>query len=159
MLPITRSTTLILGVGNPLQGDDGVGVRVAEMLGARELPPGVKLEDAGTPGLGLAAELEGWSRVIVVDAVRMGQRPGAWRRFGPEEVRLIASGDVLASHEPGIAEGLALAQALDMLPDEIVFYGVEPACCEMGQELSPAVSGALPGLVEAILAEIWKRRE
>ena len=154
---MTVGTTLILGVGNPLQGDDGLGVRAAEMLAERELPPGVRVEEIGTPGLGLANWLEAESRVILVDAIHMGERPGTWRRFGPEEVRLIASGDVLASHEPGIAEGLALAQALNMLPDEIVFYGVEPVRCEMGQELSPAVSGALPGLVEAILADIWKR--
>ncbi len=154
-----RSTTLILGVGNPLQGDDGVGVRVAEMLADQELPPGVKVEEVGTPGLGLAAWLEGQSRVVIVDAVYMGQSPGTWRRFGPAEVRLIADSDVISLHEPGLAEALALAQALDALPQEIVFYGVEPVCCDAGQELSPAVRQALPGLVDAILAEIWKRKE
>ena len=154
---MTAGTTLILGVGNPLQGDDGLGVRAAEMLAERELPPGVRVEEIGTPGLGLANWLEAESRVIIVDAIHMGERPGAWRRFGPDEVRLIASGAVLSLHEPGLAEGLALAQALDRLPEEIVFYGIEPAGCEAGREPNPAVSEALLALVEAILADIWKR--
>ena len=123
MSRVDGDATLILGLGNPLQSDDGLGVRVAEMLADQELPPGVKVEEVGTPGLGLAAWLEGQSRVIIVDAVYMGQSPGTWRRFGPGEVRLIANSDVVSLHEPGLAEALALAQALDALPQEIVFYG------------------------------------
>jgi hydrogenase maturation protease len=84
----------------------------------------------------------------------MGGAPGSWRRFGPQEVRLIAQEEAVSLHEPGLANGLELAQALNMLPEEILIYGVEPGCCEPGQELSPAVTLALPGLVDAILSDL-----
>jgi hydrogenase maturation protease len=148
--------TLILGVGNPLCGDDAAGVRAAEMLAGRELPAGVRVEEAGTPGWGLANWLEGCRRAILVDAAQMGLPPGSWRRFSTQEVKLIMSGEALSLHQPGLAEGLALAEAVGQLPEEIVIYGVEPAGYEWGQGLSPAVEAALPGLADAILHEAEK---
>ena len=65
---------LILGVGNPLLGDDGAGIRAIEMLAERDLPPNVELQEAGTPGWGLPSWLDGRSSVILVDAVQMGHR-------------------------------------------------------------------------------------
>lgn len=148
--------TLILGIGNPLLGDDGLGVRTAEILAGYDLPPHVSIMEAGTPGWGLATWLEGWSRAIIIDAVHMGGAPGSWRRFRPQEVRLLAQEEAISLHEPGLANGLELAQALDIFPEEILIYGVEPECCEPGQELSPAVTLALPGLVDAILSDLME---
>lgn len=147
--------TLVLGIGNPVMGDDGIGCRAVELLAGRELPSGVQVEEAGVPGWGLPNWLNGWSRVILIDAVHMGEKPGTWRRFSPEQVRLIASGQAVSLHEPGLASGLELAQALDLLPQEIVIYGVEPAECLPGQGLSPAACSVFPGLIETICAEIW----
>ncbi len=103
----------------------------------------------------LPAWFEGQQKVIIVDAVRMGEAPGAWKRFTPETVRLFASGEILSLHEPGLANGLALAEALGALPEEIVIYGVEPAQCEIAQGLSLAIQQALDPLIEEIFAEIW----
>jgi hydrogenase maturation protease len=150
---------LILGVGNVLCGDDGLGLRVAEMLAHRSLPPGVRVEAAGLPGWGLGAWLEGWAKVILVDAARLGLKPGEWKRFGPDEVRLLAAERTISLHQAGLADGLRLAQALDLLPREIVFYGVEPACCEPGEALSSSVRRAVSEVVEAIRTETWKRGE
>lgn len=135
-------------------GDDGIGCRAAELLAGRKLPAGIQIEEAGVPGWGLPNWLEGWSRVILIDAVRMGEQPGTWRRFSPEQVRLIASGQALSLHEPGLASGLELSQALGLLPEEIVIYGVEPAECLPGHGLSQAACSALPGMIETICAEI-----
>ncbi len=145
---------LVLGVGNPLLGDDGAGAWVIEQLAQRALPPGVRVEDAGTPGLGLPLWLDGQATVILVDAAHLGETPGAWRRFAPDDVRLMASGGALSLHEPGLADGLALAQALQQWPEHLVLYGVQPQACELGQGLSPAVQSRLPEVVEAIWAEI-----
>jgi hydrogenase maturation protease len=147
--------TLVLGIGNPVMGDDGIGCRAVELLAGRDLPAGVRVEEAGVPGWGLPNWLEGWSRVILIDAVQMGEMPGTWRRFSTEQVRLIASGQAISLHEPGLASGLELAQALGQLPEKIVIYGIEPAGCSPGQGLSPAACTALPGLIETICAEIW----
>lgn len=147
---------LVLGTGNPLMGDDGVGSQVIELLAERSLPPNVKIEDAGLPGWGLPAWFEGWSNVILVDAVQMGQAPGSWRRFRPEEVRLELETDALSLHQPDLACGLALAQALDLLPENLVLYGVEPAVVNPGEALSPAVRQSLPDLVASILNDLEK---
>lgn len=80
--------TLVLGIGSTLFGDDGAGIRVVEMLANRKLPAHVQAQAAGLPGWGLPAWLEGWQRVILVDAVQMGSQPGVWKRFRPEDLRL-----------------------------------------------------------------------
>ena len=146
--------TLILGLGNPLRGDDGVGVRLAQMLTGRRLPAGVEVVDGGTQGLGLVALLEGRRRAIVIDAAEMGRRPGEFVRFAPDEARLPgAEGAGFSVHEAGLREALLLAHALGILPDEVVVYGVQPARIEWDAGLSPQVEAALPALVEAVVDE------
>jgi hydrogenase maturation protease len=147
---------LVLGIGNPLMGDDGVGNQVIELLAEKDLPPNVKVEDAGLPGWGLPAWFEGWSNVILVDAVQMGRSPGSWRRFQTEEVQFVLENDALSLHQPDLACGLALAQALELLPENLVLYGVEPAVVNPGEALSPAVRHSLPDVVASILNDLEK---
>jgi len=153
---LERQSLLVLGIGNPSMGDDGVGNQVIELLAESALPPNVEIEDAGLPGWGLPAWFEGWSNVILVDAVQMGQAPGSWRRFHPEEVQMELENDALSLHQPDLACGLALAQALDLLPENLVLYGVEPADVNPGEALSPAVRHSLPDVVASILNDIEK---
>jgi hydrogenase maturation protease len=151
--------TLVIGIGNPLQCDDGVGACAAQLLARETLPAGVQVEELGTPGWGLVNHLQGWQRVILIDAVCMGEEPGTWRRLEADEIQLVASDQVRSLHEPGLAESLLLAQTLGMLPDEIVLYGVEPACIQPGDELSPAVRQAITPLVKHILGELWNKKQ
>ncbi len=154
--PLERQPVLVLGIGNPSMGDDGVGNQVIELLAEKPLPPDVKIEDAGLPGWGLPVWFEGWSNVILVDAVQMGRSPGTWRRFRPEELQVEMENDALSLHQPDLACGLALAQALDLLPENLVLYGVEPADVNPGEALSPAVRQSLPDVVASILNDIEK---
>ena len=149
-------STLVLGVGNPLMGDDGAGIRAVELLAERILPSNVKLELAGTPGWGLPAWLEGWDSVIIVDSAYMGKTPGTWRRFSVEEMSLLTEGNILSLHQSDLAGGLALTQALDLLPQKMVFYGIEPDRTDPGQDLSLAVSKILPKVVDNILDDLGK---
>ena len=155
-VPLERPDLLVLGIGNPLMGDDGVGNQVIELLAEVNLPPNVLIEDAGLPGWGLPAWFEGWSNVILVDAVQMGRSPGSWRRFRPEELQIELENDALSLHQPDLACGLALAQALDLLPENLLLYGVEPADVNPGQALSPAVRHSLPEVVASILNDLEK---
>jgi hydrogenase maturation protease len=155
-VPLERPDLLVLGIGNPLMGDDGVGNQVIELLAEENLPPNVRIEDAGLPGWGLPAWFEGWSNVILVDAVQMGRSPGYWRRFRPEELQIELENDALSLHQPDLACGLALAQALDLLPENLLLYGVEPADVNPGQALSPAVRNSLPDVVASILNDLEK---
>ena len=81
-------SVLVLGLGNPLRGDDGVGPRVVEELTRRGLPDGVMTLDVRTGGLDLLHTLEGWKRVVAVDAADVGREPGQFVRFTPDQVRL-----------------------------------------------------------------------
>ncbi len=143
--------TLILGLGNPLRGDDGVGVRVAALLNERTLPDEVEVIDGGTQGLGLINLFEGRQRLIIVDAADMNEPPGTFRRFTLAEARLLGSDQHLSVHAPGLRDVLLLAQALEMLPPEVTILGVQPAQVEWDTGLSRQVQAALPALVEAVL--------
>ena len=142
--------TLIIGLGNPLRGDDGVGVRAAQALAEQKLPPGVEVLDGGTQGLGIVNLLEGRQRVIFVDAADMGAAPGEFRRFTLDEAQLLGNDRHLSLHNANLRDALLLAQALDMLPAEVIIFGVQPASLEWKTSLSPAVEAALPKLLEAV---------
>lgn len=145
---------LILGIGNPLMGDDGVGIRVAELLAETKLPDGVTVQEAGLPGWGLPSWLEGRSNVILVDAVQMDAAPGEWKRFRPDDLRVVMEDGSLSLHEPGLACGLALTEALNLLPERLILYGVQPAQMIAGGGLSAEVSACLPNLVQTILNDL-----
>lgn len=149
---------LILGLGNPLQADDGVGCRVIEALEGWELPPDVEALDGGTPGIGLLHLLEGCRRAIIVDAAEMGLPPGTIVRFRPDEVTLTGSAGRFSLHRTAVADALALAEALGEPLPEMVFYGVQPGRIGWGETLSPEVAAAVPQLVQAILREVSQAR-
>lgn len=146
--------TLIVGLGNPLRGDDGVGIRVVELLAARELPVGVEVVDGGTQGLELVNLIEGWQRVILVDAANLGLAQGQFRRFSLDETRLLDVHEPMSIHAAGLRDALLLAQALGVLPGEVIIYGVQPAKLDWETELSPQVEAAIPEITNCILDEL-----
>ncbi len=147
--------TLILGVGNPLRGDDAIGVVAVQQIATRpDLPPGVDVLDGGTAGLGLIPVLEQYRRVILVDAVQMGEQPGTVRRFVWDDVRLRERERALSLHQSDLNEALALAEVLCCLPPVLIVYGVQPQHTDWDQPLSDAVRRALPGLVDALMTEV-----
>ena len=145
--------TLILGLGNPLRGDDGIGPRVIEEVTRRGLPEGVSSLDGGTGGLDLLNVLEGWERVVIVDAADVGREPGQFVRFTPEQARFVETADPHSLHRAGLGEALALANALGQSLPEMTIFGVQPARVDWGQGLSPAVEAAIPALADAVLEE------
>jgi len=160
--------TLVIGLGNPLRGDDGVGVRAIELLAALTLPPDVEVTDGGTQGLGIVNLMEGRRRVIVVDAADVGKPPGHFSRFALHETHLLDDSGLCADdsglntrgktnlsiHAAGLREALLLAHALKMLPENVIIFGVQPNSLEWETGLSPAVEEGLPDLVAAMLAEV-----
>ena len=142
--------TLVLALGNPLRGDDGVGAAVLNAL--PDLPPGVTGLDGGTPGLGLVLSLRGYDRAIIVDAAEMGEMPGTWRRFSPDCLRAQDPDLRGTLHDAGLAEALLLGEALRVLPSEIIIFGIQPGEIGWSPGLTPAVAAAIPGLCEAIMS-------
>ena len=154
----SHSFVLILGLGNPLRRDDGVGPRVIEELESRGLPDGITALDGGTGGLDILRVIEGWDNVIIVDAAHVDAGhgevgPGEFVRFTPAQVRLAESEDNLTLHHAGLAEVLRLAEALDHALPSIVIFGVQPGDVGWGEGLSSSVEAGLPALVEAVRQE------
>lgn len=145
---------LVLGLGNILLGDEGLGVRVVEQLEARYvLPPEVQIVDGGVVGLDLWSYLEGVTHLLVVDAVQMGAEPGTLVRLADEA---IPQGLPLkmSLHQTGLPELLALARLQETLPQKVVVWGMEPAVLEPGLALSPTVAARLERLVTAVTDEL-----
>jgi hydrogenase maturation protease len=147
-------STLIIGLGNPLRGDDGIGVRVVQALGQHPLPQHVEVVDGGTQGLGLVNLMEGRTRLILVDAADVGRPPGQFVRFTLNEAHLSGVDRHLSLHAAGLRDVLLLAQALNVLPDDVVIFGAQPAHLEWDSGLSVEMEAALPDLVAAVLAEV-----
>ncbi len=146
---MTQGPVRILGLGNPLRGDDGVGVAAVERLAAEGLPAGVEAVDVGAGGLVLLGLLEGAAGVVLVDAADLGEPPGTVCRFAAADLVARAPGPSL--HGSTLSEVLALAQDLGTLPPLIAVL-VQVEATGPGVGLSPAVRAALPALVAAARA-------
>lgn len=150
---------LILGLGNLLQGDDGVGCRVAQELEKRALSDTIQVIDGGTPGIGLLNLLEGHQRAMIIDAAEMGIIPGEFKRLRAEDVLRAGAAQRISLHHTGITDTLALARELRIPLPEIVFFGVQPALIDWADGLSPQVQAAVPHVIDAILSEIGQACE
>ena len=146
--------TLVLGLGNILLRDEGLGVRVAESLGRRfAFPPEVTVLDGGTLGLDLLPRLDGIERLLVVDAVKFGRAPGEIVRLEGDEVP--AALDVkISPHQVGVQDLLAGARLLGSEPAHVVLWGMEPERLDPGTGFSASVSEALPRLEASVLDEL-----
>jgi hydrogenase maturation protease len=159
MSPLTEGTaveteTLVLALGNPQRGDDGVGAAVLARLAALPLPRNVTLVDGGTPGLETALALQNYHRAIIIDAADMGLEAGGWRRFVPDAVSLKTADIRGTLHSAGLAEALALGAVLGILPFEIIIYGIQPAVIGWTPGLSAEVEAIVPVIAAAILDEL-----
>jgi hydrogenase maturation protease len=148
--------TLILGLGNRQRGDDGAGPAAIDALRGCNLPGAAQLLDGGMPGLEIVLLFEDFERVIVIDAAEMGLAPGQWRRFTPSGAAITVPEGALTGtlHNAGLAEALALARALEVLPPTLIIYGIEPGRLDWQEGLSAPVLDALPYLVRAVRAEL-----
>jgi len=146
---------VVLGLGNVLLRDEGVGVRALERLEARYALPGeVQALDGGTMGLELLPYIERASALLILDAVQTGQPPGSLVRLEDNEIPA-ALALKLSVHQVGFQDLLAASLFRGTVPARIVLWGIEPASMEWGLDLSPSVAAALDDLVEAAVGELW----
>ena len=151
---VTGPRVLVLGIGNLVMSDDGVGVKVVQQL-QREyrFAENVEIMDGGTLGLDLLPELEGIDHLIVVDAVETGREPGTCVRLAGEELP-IALETKVSAHQMGLKDLLSVARLLGHSPAEMVLIGVQPGSIEMDTELTPEVAAVLQVLVDNVLNEL-----
>jgi hydrogenase maturation protease len=155
-MTVAGPKVLVLGIGNLVMSDDGVGVKVVQQL-QREYFFGenVEIMDGGTLGLDLLPKLEGIDHLIVVDAVETGREPGFCVRLVGEELP-IALETKVSPHQMGLKDLLSVAQLLGHLPGDMVLIGVQPGSIEMDTELTPEVEAVLELLVKNVLDELEK---
>lgn len=153
-----REPIIILGVGNLLMSDDGIGPRAAQAL-APCPPHGVCVADVGTDFLSALSFLEPARRVLVIDAIRAGGAPGTIYRLTESDMAQQPNGSA-PSHALNLLEARRLLSP-DSPPIEISILGVEPAVIDYGMELSPSVAAALPRVLEMArdTAARWQDRE
>ncbi|MCD4748174.1 MAG: hydrogenase maturation protease [Thermoanaerobaculales bacterium] len=145
----------ILGVGNVLTSDDGLGPTVIKHLEAKyTFADAVEIIDVGTPGLDFTPYLASARSVIVVDSVRGESEPGTIRVWRDEEILAAPPVARTNPHEPGLREALMATELTDSSPEEIVLIGVIPERVEAGTALSNVVQEVVPDVISRVLAEL-----
>lgn len=146
----------MVGAGNLLMGDEGLGVHVVEALGREYLPPYVTLVDAGTAVVEVLSGMRHYQRIFLVDALRGGGSPGIVYRLGIAELRRRAQrGHLTVSvHQAGLLEAVQMARLSGLDPERITVIGVEPGRLAPGIELSAVVSRRLPDVCHLIMEEV-----
>lgn len=146
---------LVVGVGNDDRGDDGVGPRSARLLldaWSADPPPGVRVVAWTGDPMGLIDLWAGVEKLVLIDAVVSGARPGTCRRYrGDAPFRANAGA---STHGFGLAEVLALARALDAAPATVEVWGVEGVAFGAAAAMTPAVAEAVEALVARLRAEL-----
>ena len=147
--------TIVLGLGNPLMGDEGVGVKLIEMLQSASGDfPEVDFVDAGTGGMSLLHLIAGRTKAIIIDCAHMGETPGTIKKFTPDEVKTVKQLTHLSLHEVDIIKVIDLARQLGECPEEIIFFGIEPESIEQRMVLSEILTDRLPQYAETIKAQL-----
>jgi hydrogenase maturation protease len=149
--------TLVIGLGNPILGDDGVGWKVAEAMGPRLAadPPraqAVEVDYAALGGLSLMERLVGYDRAVIVDAVVTRRPVGTVARYRLDDFPERGGANLTAVHDASLQTALALGRQLGAhLPRDVVVVGIEAErLCDFSEALTPAVAAAVPQAVGAV---------
>jgi len=143
---------VVIGVGNLLLKDEGIGIHAVESLQKVELPENVRIIDGGTAP-DLVAYTEAGDKLVIIDAAKAGGEPGTIYRFLPRDLAE-ESGTLISAHELGVEQNLKLMSLMGNEPAEIVIIGIEPQEIGFGTELSAKLKRKLPEIVSVILKDI-----
>jgi len=150
-----KKETIVLGLGNPLMGDEGIGVKLIEILKSVSADfPEADFVDAGTGGMSLLHLIAGRKRAVIIDCAIMGEKPGTIRRFSPDEVKTVKQLRHLSLHEVDILKVIELARRLEECPEEIIFFGIEPESLEQRMALSQTLTALLDRYLATITAQL-----
>jgi len=147
--------TVVLGVGNLLLQDEGVGVHLAQALQAQPLPPGVEVLDAGTAVWETLMVLGEVDQLILLDAAHGGEEPGTIYRFRPEDISP-SEQTMLSLHQIDLLQALRMAELAGWQARQVLILGIEPATIGWGMHLSAVLAERLGALVEAVRAEVQR---
>ena len=144
----------IIGLGNLLKGDDGIGVKIIEELHHRKLPQNLSIYDLGTGGMKVLHVLKDLDKVLIVDAVRFGGEPGDHVFFEPNEIKSLKTPK--GTHDSNLFEVIELSKQLEEIPRKIVIMGIQPNDTGFNKNLSCEVSKNFDYLIECLIEKIKK---
>lgn len=154
MLERPAFKTLVLGVGNKLMSDEGIGVHVIErLIETYRIPEEVQVLDGGTLGLDLLYYLEGIENLLMVDAAETGREPGTVIRLEGEQVPAFMSVKI-SPHQLGVPDMLAAARLQGTYPRRLVLWGVQPELITLGLDLSPLLAARRDYLADRLAEEL-----
>lgn len=146
---------VVLGCGNTLMGDDGVGIRVIERLQEMKLPGNVEVIEAGVGGMSILSWIEDADKAVIVDAVQTGNEPpGTVYEFTDKE---LPPSDMfmLSLHDLNLVDTINVGRVVQKMPEDIIIIGVEvKRVAEFTKELTPEVEGAIPEVLDLVLKEL-----
>jgi len=143
-----KNKTLLLGVGNYLMGDEGIGVHVAQRLEASQEIPGIDVVDGGTGGFHLLEFFEQYAKVILVDATLDGVQPGTIRCIQPKYASDFPP--EISAHDIGLKDLMSALQLLDKMPELYLFVVSIESIQQQGMELTKEIEECIPLLLEEI---------
>ena len=157
-----RRRILILGLGNILLKDEGVGVHIVRELLKQNLPSSVEIIDGGTAGLDVLLSAINVDKLVIIDALRAGKKPGniykvSFNSGQKDSLTRIFSQEPLSKislHQIGLLDALSIAEKINIAPEEVVIIGVEPAEISCGLELTEPVMRKVPQIIKKVLEEI-----
>ncbi len=150
---MTPERIVIMGIGNILLKDEGIGVYTIQALKDIKLPENVEIMDAGTSALDALNIVGAVEKLIVVDAVKGGGKPGAIYRFRPCDITYIDKA-LVSLHQLSLFEALKMAKAMGNAPKDVVIIGIEPKETNIGLELSKTLKASIPRIIEVVKQEL-----
>ena len=154
---VRADRVVVLGVGNLLLRDEGAGVHLIQKLRETEIGEGVELVDGGTSLLDFLLQMEDISKLIIVDAIKLGGKPGTTYKICVDDSFLKAERGITSLHQLGVVETLAIAREMGKLPPTVII-GIEPKEIGYGLELSPEVEREMGKMANLILDEVRDKR-
>ncbi len=148
---------VVIGLGNPLMKDEGIGVHLVKLLRnrfERRKVPAVQFLDLGTSGFNVLHAIAHKRKVVFVDCAFMGKVPGTLRRFTPDDICSKKDLKLLSLHEGDLLRVLALSRKLGEYPAEVIIFGIEPKEVLPGNELTDVLSSKLDEYLNSIEQEI-----
>jgi hydrogenase maturation protease len=150
-----KRPTIVLGLGNPLMSDEGIGIYLINKLAElSEQFPEVEFFDAGTGGITLLHLFEGRDRAIIIDCAFMDEKPGRIRRFTPDQVQSVKQLAHQSLHEQDIMKIIAMAKLMEQCPEEVILFGIQPKSLEQGEGISSELEQNIENYIKAITDEL-----
>ncbi|MGD0597461.1 MAG: hydrogenase maturation protease [Sedimentisphaerales bacterium] len=146
-----RKNVVVIGLGNPLLSDEGIGVHLIRKLSEHQDKfPSVEFIDAGTGGMNVLHLIANRKKAVIIDCVKTGKKPGTIKQFEPADVQTTKKMTHFSLHEADILRIIELSRQLGECPDQIVIFGIEPESLELGQSLSRTLTNKIDLYMDTI---------